>query len=246
MTESLQGQVALVTGASGGIGSETALRLAARGVQVAVNYFHSKDNAERVISTIRDGGGNALAVQGDAADASDCQRMVTETLDAFGRIDILVNNAGISTFMEFGGIDADAVDREFATNVRSVVLMTQAAVPHMKPGSRIVNVSSNIAWAPIPGLSVYCAAKAAVATLTKGLARELGKQQIRVNAVAPGATETPMTAWIDQPTRDGLAEATPLGRIAQPDDIADIIVYLASHESRWVNGQTLLADGGLV
>ncbi|MFT7286814.1 MAG: 3-oxoacyl-[acyl-carrier protein] reductase [Halieaceae bacterium] len=246
MTDTLQDKVALVTGGSGGIGSETARRLAQRGAKVAVHYFHSKDDADRVVSEIKAAGGEALAIQGNASVEADCTRIIDETLSAFGALDILVNNAGISTFLEFGKISADDIDREFGTNVRSVVLMTQAAAPHLKSGAKIVNVSSNIAYAPIPGLTVYCAAKAAVATLTKGLARELGKQGITVNSVAPGVTETPMTAWIDQPTRDGMADETPLGRIAQPDDIADIIIYLASPESRWVNGQTILADGGLV
>lgn len=246
MTGSLQGKVALVTGGSGGIGSETARRLAKRGASIAVNYFRSQDDADRVVKEIESAGGKAVAIQGDAAVAADCERMIRTTLEAFGSLDILVNNAGISTLMEFGKISAEDIDREFSTNVRSVVLMTQAAAPHLKPGAKVVNVSSNIAYAPIPGLSVYCATKAAVATLTKGLARELGKQGITVNAVAPGLTETPMTDWIDQPTRDGMADAAPLGRIAQPDDIADVIVYLSSPESRWVTGQTLLVDGGLV
>lgn len=242
----LTGKVALVTGGSGGIGSETARRLAACGAKIAVHYFRGADEAQKVVDDITGAGGEAVALQGDVADSAACENLIRGTLDAFGSLDILVNNAGISTFMEFGSISAENIDQEFATNVRSVVLMIQAAVPHLEAGAKIVNVSSNIAYAPIPGLTVYCAAKAAVATLTKGFARELGSRGITVNAVAPGATETPMTAWIDEPTRKGMADATPLGRIAQPDDIADIIVYLASHESRWVNGQTLLADGGLV
>jgi 3-oxoacyl-[acyl-carrier protein] reductase len=246
MSDSLNGKVALVTGGSGGIGSETARRLARRGVKVAIGYCSSAANAHEVVAEIRAGGGEAVAIQGDAACAEDCARAVEETLTAFGALDILVNNAGISTFMEFGSITAEQLDREFASNVASVVLMSQAAAAHMPAGAKIVNVSSNIAWAPIPGLTAYCAAKAAVATLTKGLARELGQRGITVNAVAPGATETPMTAWIDDATREELASSTPLGRIAQPDDIADIIVYLASGESRWVNGHTVLADGGLV
>jgi len=246
MTESLEGKVALVTGGSGGIGGETARRLAARGVRVAVNYFRSRDDAEAVVAQITASGGTAAAFQGDAADEDDCRQLVAQTVDAFGSLDILVNNAGISNFLEFGSIRAADIDREFATNVRSVLLMSQAAAPHMQPGSKIINVGSNIAFAPIPGLTAYCATKAAVASLTKGLARELGKLGINVNAVAPGVTVTPMTEWIDDATRDGMAEATPLGRIAQPDDIADIIMYLAGQESRWVNGQVLLADGGLV
>lgn len=245
-TAGFVGQAALVTGASGGIGGETARRLAAAGALVAINYNRSADRAQALLAEIEAAGGRGVVVQGDAADPVDAERMVRETVEAFGRLDILVNNAGISTFHEFGKMTAADIDRELAVNVRSVVLMTQAAAAHLKGGGRIVNLSSNLAVAPMPGLTLYCAAKAAVASLTQGFARELGALGIRVNAVAPGATETPMTAWLDQSVKDGIAAGTPLGRIGQPADIADAILFLASDRSAWVSGRTLIIDGGLV
>ena len=239
-------KVALVTGGSGGIGSETARRLASAGAKVAVHYNHSVDRAAEVVRCIADAGGTAIAVHGDVSDEADSLRIVAETIDSFGALDILVNNAGVSSSYAFGAMSAADVDRELAINVRSVVLMTQAAVPYLERGGRIVNVGSNLAFAPLPTLTLYGASKAAVTSLTAGFAKELGARGISVNAVAPGATETPMTGWIDESTWSGIEEATPLGRRAQPDDIADVILFLASAQSRWINGRTLLVDGGLV
>lgn len=239
-------QVALVTGASGGIGGETAVRLAAGGAKVSLHYNSSPAGAAAVRARIEAAGGTAIAVQGDVSDAADAARVVAETVAAFGTIDILVNGAGVSTAMGFAEMTATAFDREFAVNVRSVVLMTQAAAPHLEGGGRIVNVSSNLAFGPMPGLTLYCAAKAAVASLTQGFARELGGRGIAVNAVAPGATVTPMTAWLDQSVMDGIAAGTPLGRVAMPDDVADAILFLASSQGRWVNGRTVIVDGGLI
>lgn len=239
-------QVALVTGASGGIGGETAVRLAAGGAKVSLHYHSSPAGAAAVRARIEAAGGTAIAVQGDVSDAADAARIVAETVAAFGTIDILVNGAGISTAMSFGEMTAAAFDREFAVNVRSVVLMTQAAAAHLEGGGRIVNLSSNLAFGPMPGLTLYCAAKAAVASLTQGFARELGSRGIAVNAVAPGATVTPMTAWLDQSVMDGIAAGTPLGRVAMPDDVADAILFLASSQGRWVNGRTVIVDGGLI
>lgn len=242
----LAGQVAIVTGASGGIGGQTARCLAAAGAAVAVNYHHSATNAQATRSAIEAGGGRAILVQGDASDEQDAARIVAETAAAFGRLDILVNNAGISNGYEFGAMTAADVDRELAVNVRSVVMMTQAAAPHLEGGGRVVNLSSSLAFSALPGLSLYSAAKAAVANLTQGFARELGKRGIRVNAVGPGATETPMIGWIDDAVKQGIADSTPLGRIGTPADIAEAILFFASPRSDWVTGRTLIIDGGLV
>ena len=141
---------------------------------------------------------------------------------------------------------ADAIDKEFAVNVKSVILMTQAAAPHLENGGRVVNVSSNLIHAPIPGMTAYCAAKSAVACLTHGFAKELGEKGITVNAVSPGATHTPMTAWLPDDMVKSISDATPLSRLAMPDDVADVIVFLASPASRWVNGRSVVVDGGLV
>lgn len=246
MNQELAGKVAIVTGASGGIGSEVARRLASAGAAVMIHYHRSADAAEQVRAEIEAAGGAARLVQGDASDGADAARIVAETVAAFGQLDILINNAGISSFYPFGEMTAADVDREFAVNVRSVVMMTQAAAAQLAGGGRVVNVGSNLALGPMPGLTLYAAAKAAVAALTQGFARELGSRGIAVNAVAPGATITPMTAWLEQEALDGIAAATPLGRVGQPDDVADAILFLASPRSRWVDGRTLVVDGGLI
>ena len=146
----------------------------------------------------------------------------------------------------FGYIDTGSFERQFSVNTLSVVLMMQAAVPHFrKSGGRIVNVSSNIAFRPIEGCAIYCASKAAVSTLTESFSKELASKRIAVNAVAPGATVTPMTAWLTDDLRRGIEQATPLGRMAMPDDVADVVAFLVSEGSRWVTGRTILVDGGL-
>ena len=242
----LTGKTALVTGGSGGIGSETARRLASAGASVAVHYNSNAEAAAKIVEEITSSGGNAIAIGGDVTLEDDANRLVRETVDAFGGLDILVNNAGICTTFDFGAMTADAIDKELSANVKSVILMTQAALPFLENGGRVVNVSSNLAFSPLHGMSLYCAAKAAVSSLTHGFSKELAGKGITVNAVAPGATRTQMTAWIPEEMKQGIAASTPLGRIAEPDDIADIIVFLSSTESRWINGRTLLADGGLL
>jgi 3-oxoacyl-[acyl-carrier protein] reductase len=242
----LAGKVALVTGGSSGIGAEIARRLSRAGAFVAVAGHSNAAGAQAVADEIVAQGGAASPVMGDASSEAGVAALLQQTMAAFGRLDILVNNAGISTFMPFGAISADTIDRELATNVRSVVLMTQAAAALLGEGGRIVNISSNLAFGPMPGLTVYSASKAAVASLTKGLSLELAGRGITVNAVAPGVTATPMKTWIDETILSDLAAKAPLGRIAQPDDIADAVFFLCSDESRWVNGRTLIVDGGLL
>lgn len=237
--------VAIVTGGAGGIGAATCRQLADDGFAVVIVYHASQVQAQRLERDIAESGGTAWAVGGDVSSSDDVEMIVDAVADRFGRIDALVNNAGISSYLEFGSMSGADIDREFAVNVRSVVLMTQACVPHMRNGGSIVNVSSNLAWAPLPGLSLYSATKAAVASLTKGFARELGGRGIRVNAVAPGATRTAMTEWIDDQTMAGIAAGTPLGRVGQPQDIASAIAMLASAQSGWISGQTIIVDGGL-
>jgi 3-oxoacyl-[acyl-carrier protein] reductase len=167
-------------------------------------------------------------------------------VDRCGKIDILVNCAGILEYAPFGDIDSASFERQFSVNTLSVVLMMQAAVPHFpESGGRIVNVSSNIAFRPIEGCAIYCASKAAVSTLTEAFSKELASKKITVNAVAPGATITPMTAWLTDDLRRGIEQATPLGRMAMPADVADVVGFLASDGSRWVTGRTILVDGGL-
>ena len=246
VTPDLSGKVALVTGTSGGIGGESARRLAKVGAKVAVHYNSNPDSANAIVEEITSAGGTAIAVGGDVTDEAACKSIVDATVAGLGGLDILVNNAGISSFIPFGEMTADAIDKEFAVNVKSVILMTQAAAPHLENGGRVVNVSSNLIHAPIPGMTAYCAAKSAVACLTHGFAKELGEKGITVNAVSPGATHTPMTAWLPDDMVKSISDATPLSRLAMPDDVADVIVFLASPASRWVNGRSVVVDGGLV
>ena len=223
-TSEFQNKVALVTGASSGIGSAVAIRLGRAGATVAVHYNSHEENAAAVASTITSAGGTAFIVGGDVAKVDDAKSIVKAVVDRCGEIDILVNCAGILEYARFGDIDSASFERQFSVNTLSVVLMMQAAVPHFPAsGGRVVNVSSNIAFRPIEGCSIYCASKAAVSTLTEAFSKELASKRITVNAVAPGATVTPMTAWLTDDLRRGIEQATPLGRMAVPADIADVV-----------------------
>ncbi|CCA91976.1 SDR family NAD(P)-dependent oxidoreductase [Novosphingobium sp. PP1Y] len=236
----------IVTGGSGGIGAAVARLLAARGHRVVVHGNSNPAAAQAVVDDIVGAGGEAMAVSADVTDAAQVEAMVGAVVERFGSVDALVNNAGVCKAMAVGEMSAAAVNRELSVNVASVVLMTQACLPHMGEGAAIVNLGSNLAVAPLPGLTLYCATKAAVASLTQGFARELGGRKIRVNAVAPGATRTAMTAWIDDDTMDGIAGQTPLSRVAEPEDIAGAVAMLLSGDAGWVTGRTLVVDGGLV
>jgi 3-oxoacyl-[acyl-carrier protein] reductase len=243
----VSGKVALVTGASGGIGSAVARSLAAEGAAVACHYNHNKASAEALAAEIVAAGGQAIAVGADVTDAGAATALASSVVQAFGRIDILVNNAGVLNTTPFGAITTESYASDFNSSVLSTILMTQACAEHFPPsGARVVNVASNIAYKPIPGLSVYCAAKAAVISLTQGFALELGARKIAVNAVAPGATHTPMTAWMPDDLVAQLSAATPLGRLGQPGDIASVVLFLAAEESGWITGRTLIVDGGLI
>jgi 3-oxoacyl-[acyl-carrier protein] reductase len=245
-TSEFQGKVAIVTGASSGIGSAVATRLGGAGATVAVHYNSHKENAAAVAAAITSAGGHAFIVGGDVAKPDDVKSIVKAVVDQCGKIDILVNCAGILEYARFGDIEPASFERQFSINALSVVLMMQAAVPHFpKTGGRVVNVSTNIAYRPIEGCVIYSASKAAVSTLTEGFSKELASRKITVNAVAPGATATPMTAWLSDDLRRGIEQATPLGRMAVPDDVADVVAFLASEGSRWVTGRTILVDGGL-
>jgi 3-oxoacyl-[acyl-carrier protein] reductase len=220
--------------------------LAAKGARVAVHYHAHADNAQAVVAEIEAAGGSAFAVGGDVSKPGDFAAIVEAVVGRAGKIDILVNSAGILEYAVFGEIDPASFERQFAINTLGVLLMMQAVAPHFPAsGGRIVNVSTNLAYRQIEGCVVYAASKAAVSAMTEGFAKELGKKGVTVNAVAPGATLTPMTAWLSDEMKAGISASTPLGRIATPEDIADVIAFLSSDESRWVTGRTLLVDGGL-
>ncbi len=242
-----QPRVALVTGGSGGIGGGISRKLAADGCAVAVHYHSHPAKAQAVADEIVAAGGRAIAVGGDVGEAADARRIVEETVAAFGRLDILVNNAGTMIRGPMGDFTQAELVGQFSTNVIGMMLMCQEAMRRLPDGSgRIVNISSNLALMPAPTGVPYSASKAAVNAFTEGLARELGARGITVNAVAPGGTRTEMIADVDQALLDWIVSTTPLGRLAEPDDIADVVAFLASDQARWITGRTLVADGGWV
>jgi 3-oxoacyl-[acyl-carrier protein] reductase len=245
----LQGKVAVVTGASKGIGASIAEHLADAGATVVVNYSSSKEGAERVVANIKKKGGQALAVQANLAKPAEVKRLFDETKQAFDKVDILVNNAGIYEFAPLEAITPEHFHKQFDLNVLGLLLATQEAVKHMgSAGGAIVNISSVAADLAPPTTSVYSATKAAVNAITRSLAQELGPKKIRVNAVNPGMVETEGThsAGITESEFRKQTEAqTPLGRIGQPQDIAPAVVFLASPDASWITGETLYISGGL-
>ena len=247
-TKKLAGKIAVVTGASKGIGAAIAKHLAANGAAVIVNYASSKAGADRIVAEITSAGGKALAVQGDVAKRADIEKLFSETTKAFGHIDILVNNAGIYEFAPLEQITEAHFHKQFNLNVLGLLLTTQEAVNHFNPaGGSVVNLSSLVSTLAPPYGSVYSATKGAVDVITGSLSKELGIRKIRVNAVRPGLVETEGThsaGFIGSEFHKGAESQTPLGRIGQPKDIADAAVFLASDDSGWINGQLINAAGG--
>jgi 3-oxoacyl-[acyl-carrier protein] reductase len=248
MSKKLEGQVAVVTGASKGIGAAIAEHLAAAGATVVVNYASSRAGAEAVVNRIRQTGEKAVAVQADVSRLEDVRRLLAETKKAFGKLDILVNNAGIYEFAPLEAISAEHFHKQFDLNVLGLLWTTQEAVKHFGPsGGSIVNISSVAATQAPPNGSVYSGTKAAVNAITRSLAQELGPRKIRVNAINPGVVETEglrSTGFADSDFRKTAEAQTPLGRIGQPQDIAPAVVFLASSDSTWTTGETLSISGG--
>jgi len=247
-TQKLSGKVAVVTGASKGIGASIAKHLAAEGAAVVVNYASSKAGADKVVAEIAKTGGRAVAVQADVAKKAEIDRLFAESKKAFGALDILVNNAGIYEFVPLEGVTEEHFHRQFNLNVLGLILTTQEAVKQFGPaGGSIVNISSVASSAAPPTGSVYSATKAAVDAVTKSLAKELGPRKIRVNAINPGMVETEgvhSAGIADSDFRKQVEAMTPLGRIGQPQDIATAAVFLASADSAWITGETLVIAGG--
>jgi 3-oxoacyl-[acyl-carrier protein] reductase len=245
----LKDKVAVVTGASKGIGAGIAKGLAAEGAAVVVNYASSKEGADRVVAEIVEKGGKAVAVQGDVAKASDVHRIFAETKKAFGRLDVLVNNAGVYQFAPLGEITEEQFHRQFNTNVLGLILATQEAAKFFgAEGGSVINIGSTASQITPPATAVYTATKGAVDAVTHVLAKELGPRKIRVNSINPGMVETEgvhASGIIGSDFQTQFESQTPLGRIAQPEDIAPIAVFLASSDSGWLTGETLLASGGL-
>ncbi|HTX36533.1 MAG TPA: glucose 1-dehydrogenase [Bryobacteraceae bacterium] len=247
---SLTSKVAIVTGASKGIGSGIAQALAAAGARVAVNYSSDREGAERVAQSIVDSGGGAIAVGGDVSKAADVTRMFKEVDSAFGRLDVLVNNAGVFRFGAFAGITGESFHLHYNVNVLGLILTVQEASKRFGPeGGSIINLSSIVGSHPVPGALLYASTKGAIETLTKGLALELAPRKIRVNAIAPGHTETEgnvAAGTFEGAAGAALAAKTPLGRLGRVADIAPLAVFLASDESAWITGEVIRASGGLV
>jgi 3-oxoacyl-[acyl-carrier protein] reductase len=242
-------KVAIVTGASKGIGAGIAKALAAEGAAVVVNYSSSKQGADSVVSEITSKGGKAIAVQADVAKAADVQRLFTETKKAFGRVDVLVNNAGVYQFAPLAEITEEQFHWHFNTNVLGVLLTTKEAAKYFDgEGGSVINIGSAASSLNPPESSIYTATKGAVDAVTRTLANELGPRKIRVNSINPGVVNTEGTTAqgiIGSEFQVSLQAQTPLGRYAEPDDIAPIAVFLASGDSGWLTGETIVASGGL-
>ena len=243
----LTGKVAVVTGASKGIGAGIAKALGTAGASVVVNYASDKAGAEKTVQAITGAGGKAVAVQGSVDKKADVERIFTETEKAFGPTDVLVNNAGVYEFQPLEGITEEHFHRQFNINVLGVLLASQAAARHFgERGGSIVNIGSIVSDGDGPQMTVYAATKGALDTITSVLAKELGPKKIRVNSVNPGFTATEGNASMrGGEMEDAAVKQTPLGRMGEPDDIADAVTFFASDEARWITGEKIRVAGGL-
>jgi 3-oxoacyl-[acyl-carrier protein] reductase len=242
----LAGKVAVVTGASKGIGAAIAKALAAEGAAVVVNYVSSKVGADAVVDAIVSAGGKAISVKGDVSKAEQAKDLVEAAIRAFARLDVLVNNAGIYEMSPIEAVTEEQYHRIFDINVLGILLTTQAAVKHLGEGGSVINISSNITSGLWPQLAIYAGSKGAVDTITGVLAKELGPRKIRVNGINPGLVETEGSgAGLTSNFQQQIIAQTPLGRAGRPDDIAALAVFLASDDARWLTGEKLLATGGL-
>jgi len=245
----LKGKVAVVTGASKGIGASIAEHLAAEGAKVVVNYSSSKEGADRVVAKIKAKGGEAIAVGANVAKEAEIQKLFAETKKAYGKLDILVNNAGVYDFQPIEAVTAEHFHKQFDLNVLGLLLTTKEALKLIGPeGGSILNISSIVGQMPVGTASVYSATKAAVDAITVALSKELGPKKIRVNSLNPGMVETEglhSVGFAESDFRKQVEATTPLGRIAQPEDIATAAVFFASDDAGWVTGQTLILAGGL-
>ena len=249
MSKKLVGKVAVVTGASKGIGSSIAKALAEEGASVVVNYSSSKHDAERVVAEIAARGGTAIVAQGDVSNPAHVERLFSETRRSFDRLDILVNNAGMYEFSPLERVTEEHFHKHFNVNVLGLLFTTKEAVKHMGPeGGSIINIGSVVSSMRLPNSAVYAASKAAVDAITGVLAKELGPRKIRVNSISPGVIETEGSragGFVGTDFQTSIEAQVPLGRVGQPEDIAPTAVYLASSDSKYMTGETLVVSGGL-
>jgi 3-oxoacyl-[acyl-carrier protein] reductase len=244
----LKGKVAVVTGASKGIGAAIAKSLAAEGASVVVNYASSKAGADAVVGAITAAGGKAVAVGGDVSKADQAKGIIAAAIKNFGRLDILVNNSGVYEFSPIEAVTEEQFHKIFNINVLGVLLTTQAAAEHFGEGASIINIGSGVSRITPPNSAVYTATKGALDAITGVLAKELGSKKIRVNSVNPGIVETEGThsaGFIGSDFEKALVQQTPLGRAGQPDDIASVVTFLASEDAKWLTGELIIAGGGL-
>jgi 3-oxoacyl-[acyl-carrier protein] reductase len=245
----LSGKVAVVTGASKGIGAGIAKALGAAGASVVVNYASDKAGADKTVAEITNAGGRAVAVGASIAKSSDIEKLFAETKKAFGKVDILVNNAGVYSFSPLEAITEEEIDRIYSTNVTGLLLTTKAALPLFpSEGGSVINIGSVVSEITPPASAIYTSSKGAVDTITRVLARELGPKRIRVNSVNPGLTITEGTnsaGIVGSDFEKNSVAQTPLGRSGKPEDIADVVTFIASDDARWVTGSLLQAGGGL-
>lgn len=247
MSGTLTGKVALVTGASRGIGQAIAEALAANGAQVVINYAHNQEFAEEIVNRIRQMGKQARAVQADISKVADLESLFQTTLEQFGHLDILINNAGIMTLKPLEQITEQDFDRQFATNVKGTYFACQLAARHLPDGGRIVNFSTSVLGQMIPKYSLYAATKGAVEQITRQLAKELGVKGITINAVAPGPVNTALfTSGKSVEQIDAFKHMVAMERLGEPEDIARVVLFLASEEAGWITGQVLRANGGFI
>jgi len=244
----LSGKVAIVTGASKGIGAAIAKAFAKEGASVVVNYASSRDGADAVVKAITGSGGKAVAVRGDVTKLADTQAIVNAAIENYGKLDIVVNNSGVFEFAPVEAITEEQFHRQFNTNVLGLLLVTQAAIKHLGEGSSIINISSAVSTLQPPASAVYTGTKGAVDAITGVFSREFGQKKIRVNSINPGMIETEgahAAGFIGSEFQEAAVAQTPLGRIGQPNDVASVAVFLASDDSAWLTGERLSASGGL-
>ena len=244
----LTGKVAVVTGASKGIGAGIAKALGAAGASVVVNYASSKAGADVVVEAITKAGGKAVAVQGDVSKTTDAQTIIDSAIKNFGKLDVLVNNSGVYEMGPLEAVTPEHFHKQFDINVLGLLLVTQAAAKHLRKGGSVINIGSVVSRITPPGSSVYSATKGAVDAITSVLSKELGAKGIRVNALNPGLVETEGThsaGFIGSEFDKQHVAAVPLGRIGQPNDIADVAVFLASDQAGWLTGELINAGGGI-
>lgn len=247
MMTNLQDKVAIITGASRGIGAQSAIKLAELGAKVVVNYANSPQAAEAVTSSIMEKGGQAIAVKADVSSLKEIEYLFETTISHFGKVDILVNNAGIMHTIPISEVTEEQFDQHFAINVKGTYFACQQAFKHMAPNGRIVNFSTSVAGVMFPGYSIYAATKGAVEQISRQLAREFGPKNITINTIAPGPTTTELFLEGKTPEQlQALKGNNAFGRFGETNDIADALAFLVSDESRWITGQIIRVNGGMI